>query len=63
MEEIHLSPQITYSVAKHGSGKHQETKEILFEACKELNLGAWVKKPLEQDDFVLDYQSVDLASD
>jgi len=40
-----------YAEAKIGSKKFQEAKASLFKAFKEAELGHWVKKPMEQDEF------------
>jgi len=40
-----------YAEAKVGSKKFQEVKRLLFKAFKDAELGHWVKKPMEQDEF------------
>jgi len=40
-----------YSDAKLGSKKFQDVKGLLFKAFKDAQLGHWVKKPMEQDEF------------
>jgi len=40
-----------YSEAKQGSKTFQEVKQLLFKAFKDAELGHWVKKPMEQDEF------------
>jgi len=40
-----------YNEAKLGSKKFQEVKRLLYKAFKDAELGHWVKKPMEQDDF------------
>ncbi len=43
-----------YSVAKSAARDFQEAKKQLFAAFRKANLGSWVKKPMEQDEFFLD---------
>ena len=43
-----------YDLAKIAAGDFQEAKKQLFEAFKKAELGNWIKKPMEQDDFVTD---------
>jgi len=40
-----------YSEAKSASNAFQEAKSQLFAAFKKSELGTWVKKPMEQDEF------------
>merc|ERR1719419_700519 len=40
-----------YSEAKQGSKKFQEAKKALFKAFSKAELGDWIKKPMEQDEF------------
>ena len=43
-----------YASAKSGAQDFQAAKTQLFVAFKKAQLGDWVKKPLEQDDFHLE---------
>ena len=40
-----------YVEAKEGSKKFQQAKKSLFKAFMKANLGNWIKKPMEQDEF------------
>jgi len=40
-----------YSEVKEGSKRFQDVKGLLFKAFKDAELGNWVKKPMEQDEF------------
>lgn len=40
-----------YAEAKQGSKTFQEVKQLLFKAFLDAELGHWVKKPMEQDEF------------
>lgn len=40
-----------YSEAKRASTEFQRAKDELFKAFSKAELGAWVKKPMEQDEF------------
>ena len=42
-----------YDEAKAASGDFQTAKKRLFEAFEKADLGKWVKKPIEQDQFLL----------
>merc|ERR1712141_77665 len=46
-----------YCVAKQAASNFQTKKTILFEAFKKEQLGTWVKKPMEQDEFALERSS------
>merc|ERR1711894_683543 len=48
-----------YCVAKQAASKFQANKMVLFEAFKKEQLGTWVKKPMEQDEFMLEEISAD----
>jgi len=47
-----------YADAKKASTDFQKTKSELFKAFSKAELGAWVKKPMEQDDFQLSITEV-----
>lgn len=40
-----------YSEAKRASSEFQRAKDELFKAFFKAELGTWVKKPMEQDEF------------
>ena len=40
-----------YSEAKRSSAEFQKAKDELFKAFTKAQLGTWVKKPMEQDEF------------
>ena len=40
--------------AKMAAADFQEAKKQLFEAFKKAELGSWIKKPMEQDEFMSD---------
>lgn len=42
-----------YSVAKEAAKDFQDAKNVLFKAFAKADLGNWVKKPMEQDEFHL----------
>ena len=42
-----------YSQAKATAHKYQEAKQVFYQAFKKAQLGTWVKKPMEQDEFQL----------
>ena len=42
-----------YSEAKQGSTRFQTAKKTMFKAFAKAELGDWIKKPMEQDDFEL----------
>jgi double stranded RNA-specific editase B len=42
---------VQYGEAKQGCTDFQQTKLELFKAFKKAELGSWVKKPMEQDEF------------
>jgi hypothetical protein len=45
---------LQYNSAKEAATGFQAAKEQLFSAFKKAELGSWVKKPMEQDEFVLE---------
>ena len=47
-----------YSEAKRASKEFQKAKAELFKAFAKAELGTWVKKPMEQDEFHID-QTID----
>jgi len=51
VEKVVKPAQSMYSEAKDGSKKFQDVKKLLFKAFKDAELGNWVKKPMEQDEF------------
>lgn len=48
------APPLRYIDAKVASADYQQAKEQLFSAFSKGDLGKWVKKPVEQDQFELD---------
>ena len=46
---------VQYDSAKMAAVDFQEAKKQLFEAFKKAELGNWIKKPMEQDEFITDY--------
>ena len=46
-----------YSEAKRASKEFQKAKGELFKAFAKAELGTWVKKPMEQDEFHIDQNS------
>lgn len=42
-----------YCEAKRGAGTYQSVKQQLFKAFQKAGLGTWVRKPPEQDQFLL----------
>ncbi|NXS12770.1 RED1 editase, partial [Neodrepanis coruscans] len=47
-----LKPNL-YHDTKQGATEYQTAKECLFKAFLKAGLGAWVEKPIEQDQFSL----------
>ena len=47
-----------YSEAKRASKEFQKAKSELYKAFAKAELGTWVKKPMEQDEFHID-QTID----
>lgn len=47
-----LKPNL-YHDTKQGAAEYQTAKECLFKAFLKAGLGAWVEKPIEQDQFSL----------
>lgn len=43
----------SYHEAKQAAGEYHEAKQALIKAFHKAGLGAWVKKPIEQDQFTL----------
>lgn len=43
----------TYHEAKQAALEYHSSKQTLFRAFQKAGLGAWVKKPIEQDQFAL----------
>ncbi|CAG4936351.1 unnamed protein product [Parnassius apollo] len=50
---------LPYNEAKQLCTTYQVAKECLVEAFEKANLGRWVKKPIEQDNFVCDIHNPD----
>ena len=53
-QALQIQDTMQYDLAKIAAGDFQEAKKQLFEAFKKAELGNWIKKPMEQDDFVTD---------
>ena len=51
IEDIPSEVPDLYAEAKTGSTKFQQAKKSLFKAFKKADLGNWIKKPMEQDEF------------
>lgn len=43
----------SYHEAKQAAVEYHSSKQTLFRAFQKAGLGAWVKKPIEQDQFAL----------
>lgn len=43
----------SYHEAKQAAAEYHEAKQALIKAFHKAGLGAWVKKPIEQDQFTL----------
>ncbi|XP_035376615.1 double-stranded RNA-specific editase 1a [Electrophorus electricus] len=50
---IHVARPATYQEAKQGAAQYHTAKQTLIRAFHTAGLGAWVKKPIEQDQFPL----------
>lgn len=50
MSDDHQKP-VMYSDAKKSATDYQTAKQMLYQAFKNANLGTWIKKPVEQDQF------------
>ena len=54
-QALRLQDTVQYDSAKMAAVDFQEAKKQLFEAFKKAELGNWIKKPMEQDEFITDY--------
>ncbi|KAL7831505.1 hypothetical protein SRHO_G00310080 [Serrasalmus rhombeus] len=50
---ISVERPATYHEAKQGAAEYHTAKQTLIKAFQKAGLGAWVKKPIEQDQFSL----------
>ncbi|GAA6081359.1 double-stranded RNA-specific editase 1a isoform X1, partial [Tachysurus ichikawai] len=50
---IRVARPATYHEAKLGAADYHSAKQTLIRAFQKAGLGAWVKKPIEQDQFSL----------
>ncbi|KAL7834083.1 hypothetical protein AOLI_G00290430 [Acnodon oligacanthus] len=50
---ISVDRPATYHEAKQGAAEYHTAKQTLIKAFQKAGLGAWVKKPIEQDQFSL----------
>ena len=53
-QALRIQDTMQYDEAKLAAVDFQEAKKQLFEAFKKAELGNWIKKPMEQDEFITD---------
>ena len=54
VQATRIKNAMQYDLAKIAAVDFQEAKKQLFEAFKKAELGNWIKKPMEQDEFIAD---------